>query len=174
VGDVWWNGVGEVSHGEPCCAPYDHGASTRASTASVWGARRSSPWLDRDRPPSIAPAWALLRWRSWAYSLRGRGGSGPGAGACRGRRPGHGPGVVGFGHRSLRGLTLAVAISPRSTGHTPRCPVPAFHRRVPARGGQRTVCMCVAHGTASCEIPIMWRTGDRYRRDNVSLAWYAT
>jgi hypothetical protein len=41
-------------------------------------------------------------------------------------------------------------------------------------GRQRNVLMCNPHEHNHVQFRIMWRTGDRYRRDNGSLAWYAT
>src|SRR4029434_7563542 len=63
-------------------------------------ARRSYPWHGTARSPRTARCELAPAGRSWHTGCQDPGGSGPGAGACRGRRPGRE--LAGSGLRPAR------------------------------------------------------------------------
>ena len=115
-----------------------------AKAASACGSQKVMSMARYNSMAAVSSARACSRWPV-AIQYQGRGGSGPGAGACRVPRPGRGPGGSESPACSLSGGSRRAAMSPRrrrAYAWWPRswcygrAPAPARRGHAPPPGGR--------------------------------------
>ncbi len=111
-----------ISHTPPTCA----------SAASAWGSQKVMSIARYSAMAAVSQHGPAPAGRSWHTVCRGQGDSGPGAGACRVRRPGQGPDGSGLQPARPPGARDVSQCRRGGAGHTPDSHGAGGHGRAPA------------------------------------------